>query len=61
VKSKLMRSDKLFLSEMVHRNNRKQVIISWLQWSSQYGHSYLAKITVSRDDFRLFQSLNLRH
>ncbi|KDR16555.1 double-strand-break repair protein rad21 homolog isoform X2 [Zootermopsis nevadensis] len=25
VKSKLMRSDKLFLSEMVHRNNRKQV------------------------------------
>jgi hypothetical protein len=26
VKSKLMRSDKLFLSEMVHRNNRKQVI-----------------------------------
>jgi hypothetical protein len=27
VKSKLMRTDKLFLSEMVHRNNRKQVII----------------------------------
>ena len=27
VKSKLMRSDKLYLSEMVHRNNRKQV---WL-------------------------------
>jgi cohesin complex subunit SCC1 len=25
VKSKLMRADKLFLSEMVHRNNRKQV------------------------------------
>jgi len=25
VKSKLMRSDKLYLSEMVHRNNRKQV------------------------------------
>jgi cohesin complex subunit SCC1 len=26
VKSKLTRADKLFLSEMVHRNNRKQVM-----------------------------------
>jgi hypothetical protein len=47
VKSKLLRTDKLFLSEMVHRNNRKQVISCYLQWSLQYGHSYLAKMTVS--------------
>jgi hypothetical protein len=34
VKSKLMRADKLFLSEMVHRNNRKQVRSCWIWWSS---------------------------